>query len=98
MLMQGSAELRLDLAREPHYDYLEPKRLRLFRDDSGRLRLVIEGDRCYLDVKVVRAFPFSGPDGFVGLLDGRDKVIGLIEHPEKLLPDSREAARAALER
>jgi hypothetical protein len=97
-VMQGSAKLRLDLAREPHYEYLDTRALRLFRDESGRLRLVIENDRCYLKVKVVRAFPFSDPDHFIGFLDGRDKMIGLVEDPGALDPESKRVADESLRR
>jgi Domain of unknown function (DUF1854) len=97
-MMKGSAELRLDLAREPHYDSLPEERLRLFRDESGRLRLEIEDDRTYLDVKVVRAFPFSDADHFFGFLDGRDKLVGVVEEPGKLDADSLYLAKEALKR
>lgn len=97
-MMRSSAELRLDLAREPHFDYLNPAKLSLFRDESGRLRLTVEDDRSYLDVRVVRAFPFSDPARFIGLLDGADKVIGLVEDPRELEDDSRALAEEALAR
>ncbi|MCP4642341.1 MAG: DUF1854 domain-containing protein [bacterium] len=97
-MMEGSAELRLDLAREPHFDYLDPESLRLYRDESGRLRLVIEANRSYLDVKVVRAFPFSQPDQFISFLDDRDKAIGLLERLDALDADSRDTATAELRR
>ena len=96
MMMQGSAELRLELAREPHFEYLDAEKLRLFRDDSGRLRLTIEGDRSYTEVKVVRAFPFSDPDHFIGFRDIRDKVIGLIDSLDSLEPETRRLAEEAL--
>ena len=88
-MMQGRAEARLDLAREPHFQYLAPESIHLFRDETGKIRLTLEGARSYLDVKVVRAFPFSDPEHFIGLLDGRDKVIGLVEDLSKLPSDSR---------
>jgi len=96
--MQGSAALRLDLAREPHYEALDLKSLRLMQDGSGRLRLLIENDRSYLDVKVVRAFPFSDPAHFIVFRDGRDKVIGHIDSLEVLEPETREAVAESLRR
>ena len=54
---------------EPDYDFLDPRHVRLFSDDSGRMRMTVEGDRSYLDVKAVRAFPMSLPDQYAGLLD-----------------------------
>ena len=85
---------------EPDYDFLDPGRVRLLRDASGRVRLIIGGDRCYLDVKVVRVFPLSEPDRYIGLLDAKDKdrVIGLVVEPDQLEPDSRRVAADALGR
>jgi len=97
--MPGRPHHRIDAAaREPHYEHLEPGKLRLFSDGSGKVRLVIEGDRCYLDVKPARAFPFSAPETCLGLLDDKDKVIGLIGGPEDLDMVSRQTLRNALER
>lgn len=86
--------------QEPHYDTLEPERLRLYRAESGKLRLDVAEDRTYLDVKVVRAFPLSLPDAYLTFLDagGGDKVIGHIVNPEELDEGTRQAAREALGR
>ena len=82
--------------REPHYESLDPRSLRLFRDDSSKLRLTVEGDRSYTDVKVVRAFPLSVPDGYVAFLDGKDKVIGMITSPATLDHGSQACVREEL--
>jgi hypothetical protein len=86
--------------REPYFDFLDPGRLRLCLDASGRVRLIIDGNRCYLDVKAVRAFPLSAPDSYLGLLDaaGNDRVIGLIERPEELDESSRQILEQAVTR
>ncbi|MCK4284467.1 MAG: DUF1854 domain-containing protein [Candidatus Brocadiae bacterium] len=86
--------------KEPYHELLEPEKLRLFRDGSGHLRLTVEGDRSYLDVKVVRAFPLSEPERYIGLLDARsgDKVIGLVPEPQRLDAQSKQIAAEALER
>jgi hypothetical protein len=82
---------------EPLYtDPLDPARLALFRDHSGRLRATIAGDRTFLDVRVARAFPFSDPERWFGLLDARDRSIGLLESLAMLDADSRAAAERAL--
>ena len=85
---------------EPDYDFLAPERVSLFCDESGRMRMTVEGDRSYLDVKAVRAFPMSLPDRYVGLLDaaGKDRVIALIVDPERLDADSRATLAEALGR
>ena len=93
-----STKDRLALLREPHFEFLDPANLHLFRDDSGRLRLTVEGERSYLDVKVVRAFPFSGPGHYIGFLDGREKLIGLVVNPANLDADTRRAVDEALKR
>jgi len=83
--------------REPHYDEpLDPERLRLFRDATNQLRLTIEGDRSYLDVKVAYAFPISGRERHVGLLDGRDRCIGMLDALDGLDEASRQLAEVAL--
>ena len=86
--------------REPYHEEWSVGALRLFHDDSGRLRLTVEGDRCYVDVKVTRAFPMSDPDGYVALLDGarRDMVIGPLVRLGELDDVSREAALQSLGR
>lgn len=96
--VQETKEVRLGLAREPHYEHLDPKAMRLYRDESSRLRMTVRDDRSYLDVKVVRAFPFSDPDRFIGFLDGRDTLIGLLENLDEMDPESRKTALEALAR
>jgi hypothetical protein len=77
--------------REPDYQTLDPSRLRLVEDESGCVRLVVEADRTYLEVKAVRTFPLSDPDVYVGFLDARcrDRVIGMVPDPRELDPESR---------
>lgn len=60
--------------------FLEPKTLRLFRThpDDATVRLTIEGDRSWREVRIARAFPFSDPDRYIGLRDGDDKDIGIL--------------------
>ena len=90
--------LSMEPEREPDYEFLDPKKIRLFRSDLGWLRLEVEGDRCYLDVKVVRAFPLSDPGHYYGLLNAKDKVIGLLSDPSELDPETREIAEGELKR
>ncbi len=77
----AAASPTLQVVREPLYAQLEPSRMRLFRDKTGRLRLTIEGDRSFPEAKVVRTFPLSDPDHYLGFLDGKDRVIGLVAEP-----------------
>jgi hypothetical protein len=89
-------EQHLQLAREPHYGRLDPARVRLFDDGSGRLRMTVDNARSYIDVKVVRAFPFSEPDRYIGYLDGLGKSIGFVVDPAGLDPESARLTAEAL--
>jgi len=89
----------LPTVREPEYDApLDPRRTRLFRDETGSLRMTIEGERTYLDVKFAYAFPLSDPEHFIGVLDGRDRSIGIFSDIDELDEASQELARQALKR
>jgi len=97
-MLDEAAKAYIRRRPEPDYEFLAPEKVRLFTDGSGWLRLTIEQDRSYLGVKVVRAFPYSDPKRYFGLLDARDgdKVIGLIATPDQLDADSRQIAQQAL--
>ena len=62
---------------------LDPAPVRLFRTSPEDIivRLTLEGDRSWREVRIARAFPFSDPDHFVGFRDGDDKDIGLVKEP-----------------
>ncbi|MBV9848160.1 MAG: DUF1854 domain-containing protein [Armatimonadetes bacterium] len=69
---------------------LDPRAVRLFRVHPGdaRVRLTLNDDRSWREVRIARAFPFSEPDRYIGLRDGADKDIGLIENPGLLDEES----------
>ncbi|MFO8007153.1 MAG: DUF1854 domain-containing protein, partial [Candidatus Brocadiia bacterium] len=95
--MPREVELNIDPEiREPHFEGMDPARLRLFEDGSGRLRLTVRGQRSYLDVKVAHAFPFSVPDRYVGFLDGKDKLIVTVPDPDQMDEESRRAVERHL--
>jgi uncharacterized protein DUF1854 len=75
-----------------------PERVKLFRDPKGNLRLTLEGDRSYLQVKVTRAFPLSHPQEWIGYADGKDKQIVIVEDLRKLGAESRQLTEAELRR
>ena len=85
-------------ATQDNGEFLEPSRVKLTTDGSGRVRLTIEKNRSYLEVKAVRAFPFSDPERYIGLLDANnaDKTIGLIASPADLDAASRQILVDAL--
>ena len=77
---------------------LDPKDLRFVTDLRGRLCLVLRNELCYFDVKPVRAFPLSFPDGYVELHDVRGKRIGLLVGMEGLSETDRQLLGKALAR
>lgn len=85
--------------REPVYrEKLDPARLCVFRDEKGWLRLTIEGDRSFLDLRVTRAFPMTSPESHIGLLDGRDHSIGMLKTLDGIDAESRKLLEEALEK
>jgi len=84
--------------REPHYEFLDPGRVKLFTDSTGKLRMLIEDDRCYLEVEAVRTFPLSEPDRYIGFLDGASKVIGVVVEPGEMDAGSLLLAQDCLRR
>jgi hypothetical protein len=75
-------------AEENGLAVLDPQRVRL-RRHAGLLRLIVEGDRCWLRVSAARAFPLSDPHRYFGFLDGDGRDIGLLVDPARLDGDSR---------
>lgn len=65
--------------------------MRLFYEPEGKLRLEVE-DRCWLHVRPSWASPLSHPGRYLGLLDGKEKEILMIDDPSQL----DEANRAIL--
>jgi hypothetical protein len=70
---------------------IDPKAMRLFRvhEDDAVVRMTLNEERSWREVRVARAKPFSDPEHYIGLRDGDDKDIGLIEDPRLLDSDSR---------
>lgn len=87
---------------ESELNILDPKKVRLYKDEFNRLKLKIEGDREYPEVRVVMGFPLTDPEHFVSLFevkDGKkDKEIGIIEDVGKLDHESKKVLRAELKK
>jgi hypothetical protein len=84
---------------------LDPKGIRIYRDEFNRLRLRFdnpEGNGEPPEVEVVMGFPLTNSDHFVSLVevkDGKkDKEIGMIEDIRKLDSKSRKILKAELKR
>lgn len=84
---------------------LNPKGIRIYRDEFNRLRLKFdkpESNGEPPEVEVVMGFPLTNSDHFVSLVevkDGKkDKEIGIIEDIRKLDSKSRKILKAELKR
>ncbi|MFQ6132811.1 MAG: DUF1854 domain-containing protein, partial [Armatimonadota bacterium] len=67
---------------------LDPGRVRLWRSESGHLRMELKEERTILHVKVACAFPLSNPERYIGFRDVLDVDVGMIVNPRELDPDS----------
>ena len=76
---------------------LNPEDVRIFYDHKGFLRATV-GNQTYLEVTIVRAFPLSHPDTYLGLLSGRRDEIGIIQDPTELDEESQRAIENELAR
>jgi hypothetical protein len=77
--------------------YLDPQRLR-FAHHGARLRLVIEGECCYRQVTIYRAFPLSQPERYLSVRDGDGGEVGIVVDAALLDAESRRALELELER
>jgi len=81
---------------------LDPKKVRLYKDEFNRLRIKIEGNGSHPPVEPVMGFPLTNPDhfvSFIGIKDGkRDEEIGMIEDIGKLDSKSRKLLKKELKR
>ena len=98
----GQPEKEKDYAITPitvtHPEAVDPATVRLFRQPEWQLRLTIDDDRSYTQVKVVRAAPLSHPDRYISLLDIKNEEICMIDDPTALDGDIREILRQELDR
>jgi hypothetical protein len=77
---------------------LDPRSVRLFHSspEDAVVRLTLEGDRSWREVRIARAFPFSDPDHYIGFRDAHDKDIGLLIELKELDADSRRLVESEL--
>ena len=87
---------------EDDLNILDPKKLRIYRDDFNKLRLEIKDDRECSEVAATMGFPLTNSGHFISLIevkDGkRDKEIGIIEDIAKLDSKSKKVLREELKR
>jgi hypothetical protein len=60
--------------------------------------MTLADDCCYLRVMLVRAFPLSDPDHYIGVLDGDGKDIGVLVDPAELGEYERKTVAEELEK
>jgi hypothetical protein len=104
---QASLQDQLRLARpivagedpeSPDVRLLDPARIRLWRGDTGHLRMELANERCILHVKVACAYPISDTEHYIGFRDLADVDIGMVPDPDRLDPKSRELVREELKK
>ena len=81
-----------------HPENVDIAKLRLFREPAWVLRLIIDGDRSYLKVKIVRAAPLSYPERYISLLDAKDEEICMIDDLKEIGPKARTLIGEELDR
>ena len=77
--------------------FLDVNKLHFFKQ-GATLRLTVEGDRSYLKVGIVRAFPLSEPNRFLSVRDDSNQEAGLIVDPAELTIENRKLVEEDLER
>ena len=87
---------------EDELNILDPKKVRIYKDEFNRLKLKIEGGGEYSEVRATMGFPLTNSDHFISLIevkDGKnDKEIGIIEDVRKLDSKSRKVLKEELKR
>jgi len=82
---------------DPDSPPLDPSQVRIFYDPKGFLRATV-GNRTYLEASVVRAFPLSCEDRYIGVLSGRIDEVGIIVDPTELDEESQRVLKEELDR
>ncbi len=69
---------------------LDPQKMRFSRSERGSLILKLDGEE-YTDLKIRRSFPLEESDRYIGVFAAGDQELGLIEDPQQLDDQSRQA-------
>lgn len=87
---------------EDELNVLNPKKIKLYKDEFNRIHLIIDGDKEYPEVKPVMGFPLTSSDNFISLFDFNDgkkgDEIGIIEDIGKLDSESKKLLKHELKR
>ena len=76
---------------------LDPQKVRFSRSERGSLILKLDGEE-YTDIKIRRAFPLEESDRYIGVFAAEDQELGIIEDPQQLDDQSRQALRDELDK
>lgn len=77
---------------------LEEKIITIKKNNFGELVLIIEQDKEYEKVQIIRSFPYTGKDEFILLNDKDGKEIGIIEDISGLDDESRKVLEEELKK
>ncbi len=69
---------------------LDPQKVRFSRSERGSLILKLDGEE-YTNLKIRRAFPLEEADRYIGVFAAEDQELGIIEDPQQLDDQSRQA-------
>ena len=81
-----------------YVNILDPRKIRICREESGRLKLIFDNDEKVLIKRVVRAFPLTMPWRYVILIDENDREVGLLRDLGDLDETSMKVLKDELER
>ncbi len=76
---------------------LNPQKVRFSRSERGSLILELDGEE-YTDLKVRRAFPLEESNRYIGVFAAEDQELGILEDPQQLDAQSRQALRDELDK
>jgi len=77
---------------------LDPGKIRICRDESGRLKLIFEDGEKVTIKRVVRTFPLTMPWRYIIMIDENDREIGLLKSIKGLDESSMKVLKDELER
>jgi hypothetical protein len=87
---------------EDELNILDPKKVRIRKDEFNRLKLRTEGNGKCSEIEPAMGFPLTNSGHFISLIEVKDgkkeKEIGIIEDIRKLDSKSRKVLRAELKR
>jgi len=81
-----------------YVNILDPRKIRICREESGRLKLIFDNDEKVLIKRVIRAFPLTMPWRYIILIDENDREVGLLRDLGDLDETSMKVLKDELER